>query len=137
MIKVVIPGNFKSLSENQAAAQKIINKHKEGGYLTLIKEKQVGSINNNNAHYLMKKFAERYSAILHLIQHPKEISKYSGEMDKLVKSSNYSESQTDTSFSSAGGSTLTGFSEMTKASNEPTNAQDKIGPQDDKFKTVK
>ena len=45
-----------------------------------------GKIKDNEKEtYLLKHFAERYSAILHLIQHPKDIFFYASSVHKLVK----------------------------------------------------
>ena len=38
--------------------------------------------------YLLMHFAERYSACLHLIQHPKDLLGYSNKVHKLVKEQN-------------------------------------------------
>lgn len=47
---------------------------------------QIGKISKNEKEtYHLKHFAERYSAILHLIQHPKDINKYAEKVHNLVK----------------------------------------------------
>jgi hypothetical protein len=69
MIKNEVPSNYSVISRRQHLAGKLLNKHKEAGYLALPVSERTGSIANNEKDevYLLKHFAERYSSVHYLI----------------------------------------------------------------------
>lgn len=86
-IDEVIPNFYEKLSKDQATAAALIKQYGVSAYQDPNNSNfKIGKISKNEKEtYHLKHFAERYSAILHLIQHPKDINKYAEKVHNLVK----------------------------------------------------